>query len=302
MITAVVAVVVFFSLFAGWMPPLMLAAVCLLIGLFFLIFGRHHHDHVLTMDLYARHSRLCRENAAFKTAACLLLLIGCICCRSPWPPLLLFGFMSVATIMGGGISVHGYVSLLGLPAAFLLLSGLTLLWDFYRIYPQQAVLSFPFLGGWLAVTPATQSLAGLVMSRALGAVGCLYFLSLSTPIPELIAVCRRVHVPEVIIELAVLIYRYIFILFSTFHDMKDAAASRLGYRGPKRSLHTTGLVYGGLLASSFRRAGVCFDAMESRGYAGRIAFLTPKKNVTPQIIGLLGFPLLGMLTGLCLGF
>lgn len=302
MITALLAAAVCFSLFAGRLPPLGLAAVCFSVGLFFLFLGRHHHDHVLTMDLYARRSRLCRENAAFKAAASLVLLAGCVCCRSPWPPLLLFGFLSAVTILAGGIKLRTYISLLGLPAAFLLLSGLTLLWDFYRVYPQQDVLIFPFFDGWLAVVPSARSLAGLVMSRALGAVGCLYFLSLSTPLPELLGVCRRVHIPEVMIELAVLIYRYIFILFSTFRDMKDAAASRLGYRGLKRSLYTTGLVYGGLLANSFRRAGICFDAMESRCYAGRIAFLTPKKKVTPKIVCLLGFPLLGILVGLCLGF
>ena len=84
--------------------------------------------------------------------------------------------------------------------------------------------------------------------------------------------------------------------------MKDSAASRLGYRGLKRSLRTTGLVYGGLLANSFRRAGACFDAMESRCYTGQIAFLTPKKKVTGKLICLLGFPLIGMLAGVWLFF
>lgn len=69
------------------------------------------------------------------------------------------------------------------------------------------------------------------MARALGAVGCLYFLSLSTPVPELLDALRRARVPEVVGDLAVLIYRYIFILFATFRSMRDAAASRLGYAG-----------------------------------------------------------------------
>ena len=84
--------------------------------------------------------------------------------------------------------------------------------------------------------------------------------------------------------------------------MKDSAASRLGYRGLKRSLRTTGLVYGGLLANSFRRAGACFDAMESRCYTGQIAFLTQKKRVTAKVVGLLVLPVLGMLAGVWFGF
>ena len=54
---------------------------------------------------------------------------------------------------------------------------------------------------------------------SLGAVGCLYFLSLSTPVPELLDALRRARVPEVVGDLAVLIYRYIFILFATFRSM-----------------------------------------------------------------------------------
>ncbi|MFR8462368.1 MAG: CbiQ family ECF transporter T component [Ruthenibacterium lactatiformans] len=61
-----------------------------------------------------------------------------------------------------------------------------------------------------------QTAARLVMARALGAVGCLYFLSLSTPVPELLDALCGARVPEVVGDLAVLICRYIFILFATF--------------------------------------------------------------------------------------
>ena len=302
MITAILAGLVFFSLFAGRLPPVYLAAVCLPAVLFFLSGGGHYHDSVHTLDVYARRSRLCRENAGFNAGMSLLLLVSCLFARSPWPPLALCVWLSVITVAVGGIRMREYIALLKLPAVFLLLSGLTLLWDFSGQYPQEAAFAVPLFGGWLFVTAAAQTMAAVVLSRALGAVTCLYFLSLSTPLPELLNVGRRVHIPAIVIELAILIYRYIFILLSTFHDMKDSAASRLGYRGLKRSLYTTGLVYGGLLANSFRRAGICFDAMESRCYTGRIAFLAEKKKLTAKIVCLLTVPLLGMLICLCLGF
>ncbi len=300
MIAALLAGFVFYSLFAGQLPPVLLAAACLTAAILFLVGGGHRHDSVLTMDVYARRSRLCRENATAKAAGSLCLLVLCICCASPVPPLCLCLFLSAVTVAAGGVKLREYLALLGLPAVFLLLSGLTLLWDYYRQLPGEAVLSARFFGGWLAVVPAAQSLGLLVLSRALGAVSCLYFLSLSTPLPELLAVLRRAHVPAVVVELATLIYRYIFILLAAYRDMRDSAASRLGYRGLKRSLRTTGLVYGGLLANSFRRAGACYDAMESRCYTGKIAFLTPKKRVTGRLLCLLGVPLAGMLSGVLL--
>lgn len=302
MIAALLAGLVFFSLFAGRLPSVWLATICLAVTAVFLLAKGHRHDSVLTMDVYARRSRLCRENAALKAAGSLGLLILCICSSSPLPPLCLFAFLSAVTVVAGGIRVRDYLSLLGLPAVFLLLSALTLLWDFSPQPVPEAVVSLPLFGGWLAVIPAAQSLGMLVLSRALGAVSCLYFLSLSTPLPELLEVLRRARIPAIVIELAVLIYRYIFLLLATFRDMRDSAASRLGYRGLKRSLRTTGLVYGGLLAGSFRRAGACFDAMESRCYTGQIRFLTEKKKVTAKGVCLLAVPLAGMLAGVLLGF
>lgn len=110
-----------------------------------------------------------------------------------------------------------------------------------------------FWAGILSCAPGANG-GRLVMARALGAVGCLYFLSLSTPVPELLDALRRARVPEVVGDLAVLIYRYIFILFATFRSMRDARRQPPGLCRAVRSLRTTGRVYGGLLAHSFRRA------------------------------------------------
>ena len=185
------------------------------------------------------------------------------------------------------------------PAAFLLLGGIALLWE-YASAPG-GVANVPFLGGYFVLRAPAQTAARLVMARALGAVGCLYFLSLSTPVPELLDALRRARVPEVVGDLAVLIYRYIFILFATFRSMRDAAASRLGYAGPVRSLRTTGRVYGGLLAHSFRRAQACFDAMESRCYDGGIRFLTREKPVRAPHALVCGALTAGMVLALVCG-
>ena len=80
--------------------------------------------------------------------------------------------------------------------------------------------------------------------------------------------------------------------------MKDAAASRRGYSGFARSIRTTGSVYGNLLATSFRRSGACFDAMESRCYDGEIRFLEREKPVTLPAALLFGGLLAG--TAVCM--
>lgn len=297
MIVAVLAGFVMFSLFVGTLPTAATVFLCVLVGGVLLAFGHHSHGGVLAIDIYARRSRYFEWSPALKTAGCVLLLVLCVASPTPWVPLVLTLIMAFLTVWGGGIHFHDYLALLSLPAAFLLLSGLALLWDYAPVKAGAAAI--PFLNGWLVVTTAAQVRARLVMARALGAVSCLYFLSLSTTMPEILSVLRRAHVPSVMTELSVLIYRYLFVLLSAYQDMKDAATSRLGYSGFARSVRTTGAVYGNLLAASFRRSGACFDAMESRCYDGEIRFLEREKPVTLPVALLFAGLTAGAVAAIC---
>ena len=292
---AVLAGFVLFSLFVGTLPTAAALALCVLAGGALAVFGHHSHGGVLVIDVYARRSRYFAWSPALKTGGCVLLLVLCVASPSPWVPLALALIMAFLTVWGG-IRFHDYLALLSLPAAFLLLSGLALLWDYVPV--MDGVAAIPLWNGWLVVTAAAQVRARLVMARALGAMSCLYFLSLSTTMPEILSVLRRAHVPSVMTELAVLIYRYLFVLLSAYETMQDAAASRLGYSTFARSIRTTGAVYGNLLAASFRRAGACFDAMESHCYDGEIRFLEREKPVTLPAALLFGGLLAG--TAVCM--
>lgn len=298
MITGVLAALVLFGLCAGAMPAGAAAALGVLAGAALWAFGHHSHGGVLVIDVYARRSRYFAWSPALKTAACALLLVLCVVSPTSWVPLALALILAALTVAGGGVTPRDYLALLSLPAAFLLLSALALLWDYAPA--GDGVLAVPLWNGWLVVTAAAQARARLVTARALGAVSCLYFLSLSTTVPEMIAVLRRARVPQVMTELAVLIYRYLFVLLSACGAMKDAAASRLGYGGLVRSIRTTGAVYGNLLSASFRRSGACFDAMESRCYDGEIRFLQREKPVTLPAALLLGGLAAGAAAGILL--
>lgn len=267
--TGVLAAFVVYCLLAGrvslgWALGLAAAA-----GAFFL--AGHHHGDALGIDGYARRSRLSAWNTMVKLGGSVTVLILCVASPGAVMPLVMALVLGAVTAWGGGLGWRRYLALLRLPAAFLLLSALALLWSVSS--QRLGVLTIPFFGKWLVVTAASQARTALVVARAVGAVSCLYLLSLSTPMPQLLSALRRLRVPDILLDLAVLIYRYIFILLSVSREMRAAAASRLGYDGLGRSLRTTGAVYGNLLAKSFRRAGACFDAMESRCYDGQIRFL-----------------------------
>lgn len=281
MITSILTGLVLWWLFFGTIPTPALLIFSIGMSLLFLRIG--HHDNVFTIDRLARRSALYPVNPALKVWSSAILLLLCIAAQSPWMPLIMALLLCFLTVWVGQIPWHDYLSKFSLPAAFLLLSGMALLWSFV---PQPGgLIDIPCFGGYLSVLPAAQQATRLVLARALGAVSCLYFLSLSTPMPEIIAVLRQAHVPSVITDLAILIYRYIFLLFDTYHKMRNAAESRLGFCGLRKSLSTTGQLYALLLSGSFHKASACFDAMESRCYHSEIRFLTHKKPITPKSAG-----------------
>lgn len=278
MITTILTMTVVWCLFYGRIPPPALALLCVGIGTALALLGRHRHTQFLTIDVLAQTSRLNKVNPTLKFWTALALMVICVSARSPVVGVFLTVAMLMLAVCIGGLDLHDYVHLLVLPVSFLMISGLALL---FEVTPQRTgVLGFPVFGVWLCVGAGAQSHAALVMARALGAVSCLYFLSLTTPMAELIGVLRRMRCPDVLIELMYLIYRYIFILLSMYHTMRDAAASRLGFADSRASVRTTGNLYSNLLSRSYRQASKNFDAMESRCYNTGIRFLENREQVT----------------------
>lgn len=265
-------------LFYGRIPSPTLTVVCVVFGIALALFGKHRHTQFLTIDVLAQISRLNRVNPSLKFLTVLVLMALCVSSRSPVTGIFLTAVMLVLTVVIGGLKLRDYIHLLALPVSFLMISGLALL---FEVTEQcTGVFGIHIFGFWICVSAGAQARAALVTARALGAVSCLYFLSLTTPMPELIGVLRRARCPDVLIELMYLIYRYIFVLLSMYHTMRDAAKSRLGFVDYRTSMHTMGNLYSNLLSRSYRQANKNFDAMESRCYDTEIRFLEHREKVT----------------------
>ncbi|MFR4877489.1 MAG: energy-coupling factor transporter transmembrane component T [Ruthenibacterium lactatiformans] len=296
MFNALLGSFVAWSLTAGALPGPWPAAASLALGGALLLLHGHTHGAALTVDVLARRSRFLTVNPGLKLWCCAALLALCLLARTPgrrWRC-----FCSVR-VNGGGRRTPARLSVAAGRACYIFAAERYCAAVGIRVCARRRGKR-PVSGR--VFCPARPGANGGPARYGAGAGrGGLYFLSLSTPVPELLDALRRARVPEVVGDLAVLIYRYIFILFATFRSMRDAAASRLGYAGPVRSLRTTGRVYGGLLAHSFRRAQACFDAMESRCYDGGIRFLTREKPVRAPHALVCGALTAGMVLALVCG-
>lgn len=263
-----------FLLLYGRVPtgPLAVVSVFLCVG--YILLNRRHghaHDGLAAIDAHAQRSRLARWNPALKVVFATACVILCVAADSIILSLLMLLLMVALTVAVAGTPGRYYLSLAAIPLVFILLGTVAIL---IEISPAPLGLLDLTVGRWfLSVTAAGQLRALRVLCKAAGAVSCLYFLSLTTPMHQIIAVLRRAKIPAVVVELMYLIYRYIFIMAESWAQMKVAARSRFGYRGLRVSLRTGLQCARNLMFVSLRRSSDCFAAMESRCYDGEIRFL-----------------------------
>ena len=291
MITAFLTITVVWCMFYGRIPSAVLVPICVGLGAVLVVsLGRHKHTRFFTIDVAAQVSRMNRVNPSLKFWTALALTILCVGARGPYVGIFLTAAALVFVVCAGGLKLREYLHLMALPVSFLMIGAIALLFEAGD--HKAGVFGFPAFGFWLCVTPQTQARAAFVTARALGAISCLYSLSLTTPISDLIGTLRRARCPDVLMDLMYLVYRYIFTLTEMFHTMRDAATSRLGYANYSSGLRTTGQLYAGLLGRSYRQAGKIFDAMESRCFDTGIRFLENSEKATGlQIAAAVGMTL-----------
>ena len=120
---------------------------------------------------------------------------------------------------------------------------------------------------------------GLV-ARSVAGLFCLLFLALTTPVTDLVAGSRRLGVPGEVTEIALLIYRFMFLLTDTTMAMNAAQAARLGHDGARRRLRSLGLLVGNLLPRALDRARRLEIGLAARGWDGEMRVLTTPAKIS----------------------
>jgi len=129
------------------------------------------------------------------------------------------------------------------------------------------------LGSWrLTATREGFSAGALIASRVLGSVGIVMIVCKGMSAEELFAALRWAKVPRTWIEIAVLMYRYLHLLFERALSVIAAQKVRLGYSAPRRSLLSMGSLAGIVVLGALEQAEKTHEAMLARGYQGFLPF------------------------------
>lgn len=232
---------------------------------------------MIVIDKLCYCSRLRYVNALEKFLYTAATLAICVAGRSFAAAAAAFAVNGILTVRKGGIPLSRYIRLLMVPLAFLIPGSAAVIVNVSKM-PLDA-FAFP-VGDWY-ITGSRDSIreGALLWAVAFSAVSCLYFLSLNTTMTDILEVLRKLHVPALLIELMMLIYRFIFVLLETASAIEISQKSRLGDRNFRTKARAFGSLGGCLFIRAFRRANALYDAMESRCYDGTIRVLSGEQPV-----------------------
>jgi len=132
----------------------------------------------------------------------------------------------------------------------------------------------------LAITADGANLALLLLARVFGGMCSLYFIALTTPMTEVFDILRRIRMPPVLIDLAMLTYRFIFILIEEAGQIYRSQVMRLGYGRFRESIRSFSMLAGALFIRTWESGEALVLAMDARCYDGRLGIPSDSRSVS----------------------
>lgn len=236
---------------------------------------------MLAFDFWAHHNRLYRLDPGLKLAF-VAVALGLVLTGGPAVAFATI-LAAVVLVLAAGVPFCLLLRLLLLPFGFLLPGVLVLV-----VTVGEAVTWGVQVAAWrVGVTDAGLNQAYVLGLRALAAVACLYFLALTTPLPAVLGVLRRLRVPALVLEIAVLTYRYLFVLERVARGICLAQAARGGYRSLRGKLYSLGLLASQLFLVTHHQAQRLYTALLARGYQDSL--LVPQREYRRPGAAVAGF-------------
>lgn len=193
----------------------------------------------------------------------------------PWPGAALAGLAVLDfTFAGARVPLRPWLTAVAAPLGFLATGVLMLM---VQIDAQG-----------IALAPGGVGRAVLLGLRAMAGTFCLMFLAFTTPAAELIGGLRRLRLPAEIVELALLTYRFVFLLADEAAAMTTAQRARLGHSTRRRWLRSVGMVIANLLPRALDRARRLETGLAARGWQGGMPVLSARNPVSGLRLAFVG--------------
>ena len=201
-------------------------------------------------------------------------LLACAVTLPAWPGALIVGGAALAVLLcGARVRLRQLVRAVRAPLVFVAIGAVPLL---FSVGGATLVRLDP--GG---VAPAL-ALAG----RAASALLCLVLFAATTPLADTLPRLERLGVPAAVVEIAALIYRWVFLLLDTIATVREAQAGRLGFRNWRTTYRSVAGQAGAVFVGAFDRARRLEQGLALRGYTGSLRVEVAARPVSrPFLLG-----------------
>lgn len=221
---------------------------------------------MLLIDKIAYENRLIELSPGLKSILYLVLLMICFLT----PPVIqgsISLIVGITTIYVTRVKVRRYFKWLLVPAPFLVISIFTIL---FSISPRSGgfIFEISLFNHFLGITRASLTTGTRLFFRSFSCLICTYFFILTVPFNQILLVMKRAHFPTLLIELTMLMYRFIFIFADEFLIIKRAQDMRFGYRGIKNSYQSLGALIKILFFQTFDRFNKMILSLEMKFFDG----------------------------------
>ena len=238
------------------------------------------HAHLAAhIDRYAYINTLAKNSPSTKIFFALSALLISVLSPSPIVPVMVFVAAAILVLLFAKIPANFYLDLLIYPTVLAAISCIIIALFFGYGQPLTEI-TLPWFNWTIYKNGINTAIATFL--RVEGATSATFFLVLTTPMTDIVITFRKAHVPKILVEMSLLIYRYIFVFIEVTAKMQTAQKLRLGSSNLLRRIQSTALLMGNLFIRTLEQGERTFTAMSARGYDGNIRVLedTPKPGKT----------------------
>ena len=231
-----------------------------------------------TLDHYTNNNELTENNIYSKVIFVILAILLNLATGSPIVPLIIFLICSILILYKAKIPFSFYATFMAIPMGFAILSGIFI--AFLGTGPH--IWDLGLFGIGLSQGGINQAV--LIFFRVLGGVSALGFLILTTPMNRIFTVFHDAHVPTVVTDLAILMYRYIFLFLDVTATMYNSQKTRLGYNSYMNWMKCLASLATMVFIRTWEQGEISYKALASRGYNGKLNMLREGDSIRDMSI------------------
>lgn len=222
----------------------------------------------LFSDIFTyRDNALTRTDPRAKLVIAVAALIAVLTAESVFLPLCVFG-VCLGTV--AALRIPAKLVAARLVAPLSIVAVLVVIQTFFTGTTPLFAVS---LAGWQFTAKSEGLRQGAFLgARVLGSVSVVFLLSVVTPAHRIFQAFRWFRISRNWLEIAILMYRYIFVLMDQVADLAAAQRLRLGYTARGRAMRSFTALAGSTIIHSLEQAKRTHDAMRLRGYRGTMPF------------------------------